>query len=126
VIKTLSSAEFVVTDADKGVVYKLALDGQDLFASIHVDDFKTSASPCRSSAYDIKDELFSVLNAKYSGIVVQRGPKYRHLAYDIVYEMAAGVVEESSLSCFRRTRSLTRSVILHVPLYSQHVSIRSR
>jgi hypothetical protein len=36
-----------------------------------------------------------VLNSKYPGMVVQKGPKYRHLACDIVYDMAAGVVEES-------------------------------
>jgi hypothetical protein len=50
VIKTLSSASFVLTDAYKGVVYKLAPDGEDLFASIHVGVHpiivsKTSFSP---------------------------------------------------------------------------------
>jgi hypothetical protein len=43
VTETLSSDGFVVTNANKGVVYRLAPDRQDLFASIHVDDFKTSA-----------------------------------------------------------------------------------
>jgi hypothetical protein len=37
VTATLSSSDFLVTDAYKGVVYKLAPDGLDLFASIHVD-----------------------------------------------------------------------------------------
>jgi hypothetical protein len=41
---------------------------------------------------------FPPLNAKYPGIVAQKGPKYRHLAYDTVNDMATGVVEESQTS----------------------------
>jgi hypothetical protein len=49
--------------------------GQDLFALLHVDDIEASASPRRDTDYDIEDEFFTVLNAKYPGIVVQQGPQ---------------------------------------------------
>jgi hypothetical protein len=56
-------------------------------------------------------------------MVVQRGPKYRHLAYDIVYDMAAGVVQESYtafiLELLKASKVTGRSAILHAQLYSQ-------
>jgi hypothetical protein len=59
-------------------------------------------------------------------MVVQRGPKYRHLAYDIVYDMAAGVVQESYtafiLELLKASKVTGRSAILHAQLYSQHAS----
>jgi hypothetical protein len=47
------------------------------------------------AVHPVRPNSLSVLIAKYPGMVVHRGPKYRHLAYDIVYDMATGVVEES-------------------------------
>jgi hypothetical protein len=76
---TLSSAGFNIIDADKGVVFKKTWTGQTLFASVHVDDFE--------------DEFFHELNSKYPGIVVQKCPKYRHLAYDIMHNHSLGRVE---------------------------------
>jgi hypothetical protein len=72
--------------------------GQTLFVSLHVDDIETSASPRRDTAYDIEDEFFAVLNSKYPGIVIQQGPKYRHLAYDLDYDMNRGTMQESQMT----------------------------
>jgi hypothetical protein len=92
---TFSSTGFNVIDADKGVVFKKTWTGQTLFASAHVDDFIASGSLRRSNRDDIDDELVHVLNSKYPGIVVQKGPKYRLLAYDIMYNQSLGRLEES-------------------------------
>jgi hypothetical protein len=95
ITSTLATANFHVTDTDKGVVYKMSNCDQTLFASLNVDDIEASASRRRDTAYDIEDEFFAALNSKYPGTAVQQGPKYRHLAYGIDYDMTGGTMQES-------------------------------
>jgi hypothetical protein len=56
-----------------------------------VDDFFGGASYTKRGL-EMHDEIWDVLNTKYPGIKIQRGPHYMHLGHSIKYERENGVI----------------------------------
>jgi hypothetical protein len=90
---TLKSVGYKIIDADRGVVRK-GTKGNDLIATIHVDDLMASASDT-PTGQKLDEEFWGILERKYKGIVIQRGPSYRHLSCEINYDKAKGVITKS-------------------------------
>lgn len=90
---TLEAIGYVITDADLGVMMKKDGDSS-LISSVHSDDFLAVASATKKGKA-LEAEFWGTLEAKYPGIVIQRGPHFRHLGCEIQQDVATGVIKKS-------------------------------
>jgi hypothetical protein len=82
------------------VVYK-GVHGEDLFASIHVDDLKSSASD-NAAGIALDKEFWGILETKYKGLAIQHGPDYRHLSCELHYDKKKGIITKSQTVFLRK------------------------
>ena len=79
----LVSIGYTVSDNDRGLFYKKVFkNGKCIasnFASVHVDDIISAASP-NDEGRALETEFWTSMELKWPGIKLQRGPTYKHLS----------------------------------------------
>ena len=102
--KTLVALGYTVTEADRGLFVKKVYRGDEIIASnivsAHVDDLISAASPNKEGEA-LSKEFWEHLEAKWPGIKLQTGPKYKHLSWDIIQDATSGAILRSQSSYIR-------------------------
>jgi hypothetical protein len=104
-IKTLEGIGYTVLDADRGLVVKRTFKGGACvgsnFLSIHVDDIL--AVPSNNKAgQELDVELWTHLETKWPGIKLQKGPRFKHLSWDIEQDPKTGRIMRSQGSALKK------------------------
>ena len=96
--KQLSTLGYQVSVNDRGLFYKKVFkDGRCVasnFASVHVDDIISAASP-NPEGLKLEQEFWGFLETKWPGIKLQRGPYYKHLSWNIYQDHKTGEIRKS-------------------------------
>ena len=99
--KNLLGLGYELTEADRGLFVKKVLNGDKIIASnivsVHVDDLISAASPNAEGAA-LSKEFWDYLENKWPGIILQTGPHFKHLSWDIVQDPDTGVIRRSQSS----------------------------
>ena len=94
----LVSIGYTVSDNDRGLffkrVYKNGKCTGSNFASVHVDDIISAASP-NEEGKRLENEFWTSMEQKWPGIKLQRGPTYKHLSWNITQDPATGAIKKS-------------------------------
>ena len=96
--KHLLSLGYRVSLNDRGLFYKQVFNngkcvGSNI-ASVHVDDIISAASPNQEGA-KLEQEFWGSMESKWPGIKLQKGPKYKHLSWNIHQDPRTGEIRKS-------------------------------
>ena len=90
-----------MTEADRGLFVKKVHRGEEIIASTivsaHVDDLISAASPNKEGEA-LSKEFWNHLETKWPGIKLQKGPRYKHLSWDIIQDPTSGTILRSQSS----------------------------
>ena len=94
----LTQIGYTVSSNDRGLFYKRVYrDGKCVasnFASVHVDDIISAASP-NAEGRKLESEFWESMEKRWPGIKMQRGPTYKHLSWNISQDPATGEIRKS-------------------------------